>query len=174
MGKKIRAIFRATIWGSVGVDPYTGDEIKREMAKFDSEDEAEDAIEDEKDVGDDDGDVDGDGDGDEHENEQLTDVLEFYSCDHLLPYAQYILWLSNVKEALGHIPQDFDLDHDAIVALVILLDETNKKSQYDMNESKEKQRTQSQNLPQPTSASASTSASSKLPSPSIQHQRRRH
>jgi hypothetical protein len=60
------------------------------------------------------------------QNKDLNDVLDFYDCHDLLPYASHIMWLSSVKSALGYIP--FSLDYFAIRCLVILKEEENKKT----------------------------------------------
>jgi len=65
----------------------------------------------------------------EIKNHQLKTVLDFYDCYDLLPYVSHIMWLSAVKEALGHIP--FSLDYRTIRMLVILQDEIGKKTAYE-------------------------------------------
>lgn len=74
---------------------------------------------------------------DELRNPQLKEVLDFYDCYELLPYANHILWLSTVKEAVGRIP--FNLDYDDICCLVILTEEISKKATADSQKMNEKQ-----------------------------------
>ena len=150
MGKKIRAIFRLLVIQSADADPhidlYADDEIAQEMANFPSHADAlaagyefkEDFVEFRKgsqgaERSPEREDEDDDDDADE-EDENLNEILTFYDADYLLPFVERILWLSTVKEALGHVP--FKLSHDEIVAMVILQTEINKKSQYDINKSK--------------------------------------
>jgi hypothetical protein len=59
-------------------------------------------------------------------NRDLEELLTFYECHDLLPYAQHIMWLASVKEALGYIP--FHLDYFTIRCLTVLNEEVNKKS----------------------------------------------
>lgn len=62
--------------------------------------------------------------------------MGLYKCDELLPFCQRLLWLSNVKEALGYIPTEFGLTYEEIKGLVLLGEESGKKlqkEQYDMN-----------------------------------------
>ena len=72
----------------------------------------------------------------EFQNEKLEEFVEFYDCADLLPFAMHIVYLYNVKEALGSIPPSFDLSHQEISALVMLQSEYSMKSQKDMLESK--------------------------------------
>ena len=72
----------------------------------------------------------------EFQNEKLEEFVEFYDCADLLPFAMRIVYLYNVKEALGSIPSSFGLSHQEISALVILQSEYSMKSQKDMLESK--------------------------------------
>ena len=104
-----------------------GYEFKEDFVEFhkgsqgaESSPERENALDDEDDA--------------DEEDENLNEILTFYDADYLLPFVERILWLSSVKEALGHVP--FKLSHDEIVAMVILQTEINKKSQYDINKSK--------------------------------------
>lgn len=68
-----------------------------------------------------------DNDEEEPDNSQLGDVLRFYKCHELLPYAQRIIWLSSVKESLGYIPEEFGLEYLDIRLLVVLQEENGKK-----------------------------------------------
>ena len=183
MGKKIRAIFRQIVFKTADAEPqvelYRRGEIAREMAKFpsyaaaleagyDYEQDCEQERErertrererDQKRVGVEEGEVEVEVDADE--NEDLTKVLTFYDAEYLLPFAERVLWLSNVKEALGYIP--FELSHDEIVALVILLSEVNKKSRQDLQKTS------------PTVPSAPlppVSSTSNLPNPSLRRRNR--
>ena len=76
--------------------------------------------------------------GEEISNPQLKEVLEFYDCYDLLPYANHILWLHTVKEAIGHIP--FNLDFEAICCLVVLTEEIGKKSTFESQKISQKNR----------------------------------
>lgn len=69
---------------------------------------------------------------------QLEAVFDFYNCADFLPFVRRIIWIGNVKEALGYVPDDFCLNYDEITALVILQTEVSRKSQKDLNESKER------------------------------------
>lgn len=71
-------------------------------------------------------------------NPQLAAVLDFYDCADFLPYANHILWLNAVKEALGHIP--FSLDYFDICCLVILQEEINKKAALETQKTAERSR----------------------------------
>jgi hypothetical protein len=70
-------------------------------------------------------------------NRQLTEVIEFYDCADLLPYAYHIMWLAEAREALGYLP--FSLDYFDIRCLVILKEEVNKKQVRDMQQSSREQ-----------------------------------
>ena len=83
-----------------------GDGIKAEMAGKDPEEE-------------------------EVPNEQLDYLLDFYECWDLYPFAERILWLDDVKEAVGHIPKNFNLSYQEIVGLTILMKEKRLKESYD-------------------------------------------
>lgn len=96
------------MWGSSNRDPYVGDSIRAEMA-------GNDPLEFD----------------DLEENQMLGEFIEFYDCADLLPFADRILELSTVKEALGYIPPDFGLTHEEIRGLVILQQEIAKKQQFD-------------------------------------------
>jgi len=104
--KKIRAIFRGIIWGTAEQDPYIGDQIKAELVNKDPDEE-------------------------EIPNPILDEYLEFYDCDDLLPFANRVFWLNGVREALGHIPNWFNITHEEIRSLVILREETSKKMQHE-------------------------------------------
>jgi hypothetical protein len=69
-------------------------------------------------------------------NRDLEELLTFYECHDLLPYAQHIMWLASVKEALGYIP--FNLDYFTIRCLTVLQEEVNKKSVKDSQEMRSK------------------------------------
>ena len=70
------------------------------------------------------------------QNRDLEELLDFYDCHDLLPFASHIMWLASVKEAMGYIP--FALDYFAIRCLVILQEEVNKKSAKDSMEMKDR------------------------------------
>lgn len=67
----------------------------------------------------------------EPNNPLLDDILEFYHCEDLLPLAQRIIWLSSIKEVLGHIPNEIPVDYEELRYLVALHEEQNKKSACD-------------------------------------------
>lgn len=62
-------------------------------------------------------------------NTQLDAVLDFYECDEVVPFCERIIWLANVKEALGGFPNAINLDYTEIRGLVIYSGETQKKMQ---------------------------------------------
>ena len=70
------------------------------------------------------------------ENSQLTEVLKFYDCGDLLPFCYRIIYLSNVKEALGNIPKSFQLSSQEITSLIILKSEQDKKVQKELQKNK--------------------------------------
>ena len=157
MGKKIKAIFRQLIFKTADRDPqdnlYHDDEITREMAKFPSHAAAVEAGFEYEDADADrdrrQSDVEEDEDKEDDVEDKLQLVLDFYDADYLLPFAERVIWLSNIKEAVGHVP--FELSHAEIVAMVILQAEVNMKSQQDINESKRQG-----NKPHPTSSTSSS------------------
>jgi hypothetical protein len=100
------------IYGSEGRSPYQDDEIYAEM---NPQPVIEDLF-----VADTE---------EEISNVQLRQVLEFYDCYDLLPYANHILWLSTVKEAIGRIP--FDLGYEEICYLTLLSEEVSKKATFE-------------------------------------------
>lgn len=57
-----------------------------------------------------------------------------------MPFVSRILWLNCVREALGHIPDWFELNREEIRGMVILREESSKKVQYDSNKSRESAR----------------------------------
>ncbi len=61
----------------------------------------------------------------------LEEVLDFYDCADLLPFAQRVIWLSSIKEALGYVPRYIPIDYEELQALVILNEEQNKKISYE-------------------------------------------
>jgi hypothetical protein len=65
------------------------------------------------------------------DNPLLGEILDFYDCYDLMPLASRIIWLSSVKEAIGRIPDDIDVDYDEIRYLVLLQEEQNKKLAYE-------------------------------------------
>jgi hypothetical protein len=67
----------------------------------------------------------------------LDEYLDFYNCADLLPFINRVLWLNGVREALGHIPDWFELNREEIRSMVILREETSKKMQYDSNKSRD-------------------------------------
>lgn len=108
------------IWDSDKRDPYFGDEIAVEMAGGDPDDETGLLF-----LGE------GDDDDENKVETRLDEVLRVYECEDLIPVANRILWLSAVREALGHIPPAFDLTCEEIDGLVILQEELSKKMQQD-------------------------------------------
>ena len=56
-------------------------------------------------------------------NKTLDDLLDLYQCQHLSDFVTRIFWLSDVQEALGHIPESFDLVYDEILGLTTLVQE---------------------------------------------------
>lgn len=125
MGKKIRAIFRGIIYDSAEADPYKDDEIKLEILRRDSR-EGEEGREEVEEV-------------EEVEAQLLDEYLEIFDCGELLPFANWIIFLGSVKEAIGHIPTNFELTYEEIKALVILADENMKKQTKEMQESRHRQ-----------------------------------
>ena len=101
------------IWGSSERDPLSGDGIKTEMQGADPE-EVEVA------------------------NEQLDELLDFFKCQDLLPLAERILWLSDVKEALGYIPENFNLTYYEIFGLVLLGRERSLYESYEAYKARKK------------------------------------
>lgn len=99
------------IYGSADRSPYQDDEIYAEMNP--KPPELEDLYV-------------PDSEEEEISNVQLRQVLDFYDCYDLLPYANHIIWLSTVKEAVGRIP--FDLSYADICFLTILAEEISKKA----------------------------------------------
>ncbi|MDP4272613.1 MAG: hypothetical protein Q8909_21195 [Bacteroidota bacterium] len=81
------------------------------------------------------------------DNQQLDEVIEFYDCYNLIPLAQRVIWLSNVKEALGYIPPAFELTHLEIKLLVVLQEEQSKKVAYNSYKMKQEQMRQMANMP---------------------------
>jgi hypothetical protein len=75
----------------------------------------------------------------EGRNRQLNEVLEFYDCYELLPYANHIIWLSSVKEVMGYIP--FKIEYDDIRLLIVLHEEMNKKQVKDSQDMQNESRT---------------------------------
>lgn len=73
-------------------------------------------------------------------NSELEYVLEFYNCDELLPLANRIIWLSNLKEIFGAIPNDISVDYEETLLLSVLLDERNKKVAYENWQMREESR----------------------------------
>jgi hypothetical protein len=61
----------------------------------------------------------------------VYDVYGREECDDVMPFVQRIFWLSSVREALGWIPNNFDLSYEEVLGLVWLQQESNKKLQYD-------------------------------------------
>lgn len=151
------------IWGSEDVDPYENDEIKLDIARgyhSGSEDgeggEGDDGafeepttrrrtqfltVGDESEM--------------EFENEKLAEFVEFYDCADLLPFAYRIIWLHGVKEAVGVIPDTFELSPQEVSALVILQSEHNMKAQKDMLENKKKSERQQRQAKSKMPASSS-------------------
>jgi len=82
----------------------------------------------------------------------LDEYLEFYDCADLMPFISRVLWLNGVREALGHIPDWFELNREEIRGMVILREESSKKMQYDSNKSRDSAR----NIKTPTSASVTS------------------
>ena len=143
MGKKTRAILRSLIWGSADKNPYANDEIRREMGGIVDLD-IDDDTDDERTGG-----LFSNRNGEEEElnnddpydeiaktNPQLAAVLRYYDCEEIIPFCERIMWLGNVKEALGKIPDNFRIDWDEIRGLVILQEEVSKKIQHDQLESR--------------------------------------
>lgn len=113
------------IWGMEGRDPMEGDEIRAAFAGEDL-DELEPP-----------------------ENTLLNEVIEFFKCEDLLPFAYRILWLSAVKEAVGYIPNYIPLDYEELRGLVVLEEERGKKlasDHYRMKQETDRTRTQSASL----------------------------
>ncbi len=75
-------------------------------------------------------------------NEQLGDVLTIFDCADLLPLANRVIWLANVKEALGYIPEWFKLTYQEIKLLVILKEENSLKMACDSYQTKREQNAQ--------------------------------
>lgn len=71
-------------------------------------------------------------------NPELTNVLNFYKCHDLMPFVTRVFWLSNVKEALGYIPREFDIDYMEIKSLVILNQEQARKTAFESYKMREK------------------------------------
>ena len=88
-------------------------------------------------------------------NPVLDEYLDFYECQYLHPFCERVIWLADVKESLGYIPRDFDVNHDEIVALTILLQEKRLRESIEAHKSKRmSERTSAQ------AASASAAAGS--------------
>ena len=68
---------------------------------------------------------------------ELEEVLEFYDAYDWMEYANHVMWLSAVQDALGFIP--FELDYFTILALTVLKDEIAKKGAQDSYEMRQKQ-----------------------------------
>jgi hypothetical protein len=68
---------------------------------------------------------------DNADSEELDELLEKRNCAELMPLVQRILWLGNVKEALGYIPDSFSINYIEIKGLVLLKQEQNRKMAYD-------------------------------------------
>lgn len=111
------------------VDPYENDEIREEMNRF--PEDLSGMLEPEPEPG-------------QEEfgstNGYLNEVLDFYDCADLLPYANYILWLASLKEAIGYIPPDFNLSYMDMRCLVVLREESGKKMMHDALEAREASR----------------------------------
>lgn len=87
------------------------------------------------------------------ENYMLTEILEhpsFEGCEELIPFANRILWLSAVKEAVGYIPDYICMDYEELRGLVVLQEERDKKmamENYKMRRETDRQRQSSSSTP---------------------------
>ena len=106
------------------LDPLTGDGIKAEIDRKDKILAGADPTDLE------------DPDEIEVPNTILDELLDFYKCQHLHDFAERILWLRDVKEALGYIPKSFGLVYDEIVGLTILLQEQRLREACDAHKSR--------------------------------------
>ena len=83
------------------------------------------------------------------ENELLNEVIDFFDCGDLLPFAYRVLWLSSVKEVMGYIPDYIPIDYEELKSLVILQSERDRKvasDHYRMKKESDRQRAQSVSL----------------------------
>ncbi len=105
------------------MSPYKDDEIYAEMnPSLEIEDTTLERDEEEEEI----------------KNVQLKEVLEFYDCYDLLHYANHLIWLHTVKEAIGYIP--FSLGYEDICCLVVLSEEISKKATMESQRMAEKSR----------------------------------
>ena len=88
-----------------------------------------------------------DPDEEEVPNDQLDELLDFYECWDLYPLAERIIWLSDVREAVGHIPKDFSLSYQEILGLTALMQEKRLKEAYEAH--KMRQKSQASTTPSP-------------------------
>ena len=89
-------------------------------------------------------------------NEVLDEYLDRYQCQHLYPFCERVMWLSDVKEVLGYIPAEFNVVHDEILALTVLLQEKR------LRESIEAHRTKRNSERMSSQASAASAATSRM------------
>ena len=67
----------------------------------------------------------------------LDEYLDFYKCWDLYPFAERIFWLNDVREAVGYIPDDFNLSRQEIVGLTAFMQEKRLHEASEMYKSKQ-------------------------------------